>query len=45
MTYTITSLYIYKCDRLQLICEKDTNIQHEIKYDMKKIYSIRDQYT
>ena len=27
---------MYKCNRLQLICEKDTNIEHEIKYDMKK---------
>ena len=40
-----TLLYIYKCDILQLICKKDTNIEHEIKYDMKKMYSIRDQYT
>ena len=38
-------LYMYKCDILQLICEKDTNIEHKIKYDMKKMYSIRDQYT
>ena len=40
-----TSLYMYKCDILQLICEKDTNIEHEIKHNMKKMYSIRDQYT
>ena len=38
-----TPLYMY--DILELICEKDTNIEHEIKYDMKKMYSIRDQYT
>ena len=31
-----TSLYMYKCDILELICEQDTNIEHEIKYDMKK---------
>ena len=40
-----TSLYMYKCDILELIYVKDTNIEHEIKYDMKKMYSIRDQYT
>ena len=40
----ITSLYMYKCDILELICAKDTNIEHEIKYDMKKMYSIRDYY-
>ena len=37
-----TSLYMYKYDILELICAKDTNIEHEIKYDMKKMYSIRD---
>ena len=37
------SLYMYKYDILELICEKDTNIEHEIKYDMKKMYSIRVQ--
>ena len=31
-----TSLYLYMCDILESICEKDTNIEHEIKYDMKK---------
>ena len=36
------SLYMYKRDILELICAKDTNIEHEIKYDMKKMYSIRD---
>ena len=36
-----TSLYMYKCDILESICAKDTNIEHEIKYDMKKMYSIR----
>ena len=36
-----TSLYMYKCDILESICAKDTNIEHEIKYDMKKIYSMR----
>ena len=40
-----TSLYMYKCDILQLICEKDTNIEHKIKHNMKNMYSIRDQYT
>ena len=37
-----TSLYMYKCDILESIHAKDTNIEHEIKYDMKKMYSIRD---
>ena len=37
-----TSLYMYKCDILESICAKDTNIEHEIKYDMKKMYSMRD---
>ena len=36
-----TSLYMYKCNILESICAKDTNIEHEIKY-MKKMYSIRD---
>ena len=36
---------MYKCDILELICEKDPNIGHEIKYDITKMYSIRDKYT
>ena len=39
-----TLLYMNKCDILESICAKDTNIEHEIKYDMKKMYSIRDEY-
>ena len=30
------SLYMYNCDILESICAKDTNIEHEIKYDLKK---------
>ena len=37
-----TSFYMYNCDILDLITETDTNIEHEIKYDMKKMYLIRD---
>ena len=37
-----TSLYMYKCDILESICAKDTKIEHEMKYNMKKMYSIRD---
>ena len=33
---------MYKCDILELICVKNTNVEYEIKYDMKKMYSIRD---
>ena len=36
-----TSLYMYKCDILELICAKDTNIQHEIKYDIKNVLNKR----
>ena len=36
------SLYMYKCDILKSICAKDANIEHEIKYHMKNIYSIGD---
>ena len=35
---------MYKYDIVESICAKDTNIEHEMKYDMKKMYSIRDQY-
>ena len=35
---------MYKCGILELICAKDTNIEHEIKYDMNKMYSMRDKY-
>ena len=35
---------MYKCDILESICAQYTNIEYEIKYDMKKMYSMRDEY-
>ena len=30
-------------DILKLICAKDSNIGHSVRYDRKKIYSMRDK--
>ena len=40
MIYTVHHCICTSVMILELICAKDTNIEHEIKYDMKKMYSI-----